>query len=334
MASTPRPFLSRRQLLQGGLAWAACAWTLRPNRAWAKEPPKGPASAGESDVTRWALLSDTHIAADPQDHYRTFYPYRNLQEVIAQIACKPPDGVVIAGDLARLKGKTDDYQNLRTLLTPLARRPIYLGLGNHDDRGGFFRRFGDVCGGPGNLENKHVTVAQAGPVRMIVLDTLLRVNGLAGRLGDSQRTWLEKILQSCDDRPTILFLHHTPHADLLDRRRLLAIIKPQGKIKAVVYGHSHQYGYSEFAGIHLINVPSTGYTIWSGTGRLDGRDIDRAGRRIHPPCHRRRPGAGRTPPHGSLAHVIRRGQKFSAKIPRVTGHKGCKVSLILVQEPS
>ena len=77
----------------------------------------------------WALLSDTHIAADPQDHYRGFYPYRNLQEVIAQIACKPPDGVVIAGDLARLKGKTEDYQNLRTLLTPLSPAAHLPGFG-------------------------------------------------------------------------------------------------------------------------------------------------------------------------------------------------------------
>jgi hypothetical protein len=261
------------------LTLAACAWTLGPNRAGARESRAGPAPAGTPEVTRWALLSDTHVAADPQNHYRNFYPYRNLQEVIARIACDPPDGVVIAGDLARLKGRIEDYQNLRTLLTPIARRPIYLGLGNHDDRGGFFRTFGDICDHPGTLENKHVTLAQAGPVRMIVLDTLLKVNGLLGRLGDSQRTWLETVLQSCDDRPTILFLHHTPHGDLLDRRRLFEIIKPQGKIKAVVYGHSHRYEYSEAAGIHLLNLPSTGYTIWPGepVGWVDAKLTARGG---------------------------------------------------------
>ena len=44
-------------------------------------------------------------------------------------------------------------------------------------------------------------------------------------------------------------------------RRLLEIIKPVSKIKAVVYGHSHKYGYSEVAGIHLINLPATGFTL-------------------------------------------------------------------------
>ncbi len=279
ISGTPRSLLSRRQLLKGGLALAACAGTLPPNQAWANRSPKGPAPAGDPEVTRWALLSDTHIAADPQDHYHASYPYRNLQEVIARIACDPPDGVVIAGDLARLKGKAEDYRNLRTLLTPIARRPIYLGLGNHDDRDGFLRIFADACNDPGTLEHKHVVLAQAGPVRMIVLDTLLRVNGLTGRLGDSQRTWLERILQSCDDRPTILFLHHTLDGHLLDRRRLFEIIKPQAKIKAVVYGHSHQYEYSEVAGIHLLNVPSTGYTIWPGApvGWVDAKLTARGG---------------------------------------------------------
>ena len=49
--------LSRRQLLKGGLALAACAWTLRPDSILADEPP-----VCKPDCTRWALLSDTHIA--------------------------------------------------------------------------------------------------------------------------------------------------------------------------------------------------------------------------------------------------------------------------------
>jgi Icc protein len=269
MSGTPRPLLSRRRFLQEGLALAA----------WAQGLQVGPAPAGQPEVTRWALLSDTHIAADPQDHFRGFYPYRNLQEVMAQLACDPCDGLVIAGDLARLKGKPEDYRNLRTLLTPVAPRPIYLGLGNHDDRDDFFRTFPDACDDPGSLAHKHVVLAQAGPVRMIVLDTLLKVNGLLGRLGDPQRTWLERILQACDDRPTILFLHHTLDAHLLDRRRLLEIIKPQGKVKAVVCGHSHRYEYSEVAGIHLLHLPSTGYTIWSDApvGWVDAKLTARGG---------------------------------------------------------
>ncbi len=261
MSSVLQPPLSRRQLLQSGLALAG-VWMLPPRSTLARELPKKPPC--DPDCTRWALLSDTHIAADPEDRYHGFYPYRNLREAIAQISYHLPEGVVIAGDLARLRGKPEDYNNFKTLLTPLAARPIYLGLGNHDDRDGFFRTFAGTCDDFGAVADKHVIVAQAGPVRMIVLDTLLRVNGIVGKLGDLQRTWLQTALQACDDKPTILFLHHSPKSDLLDRRRLLEIIKPESKIKAVVYGHSHGYEYSEIAGIHLINVPSTGYPMWSG----------------------------------------------------------------------
>jgi Icc protein len=269
MSDIPRERLSRRQLLRGGLALAA--WTLGPHGARAAEeppemppdvPPDVPPPACDPECTRWALLSDTHIAADPGNHYRGFYPYRNLQEATAQIACNLPDGVVITGDLARLRGEIEAYENLKTLLTSIAeQRPIHLGLGNHDDRDDFFRAFGPGYDDDGAVENKHVVATEMGPVRLIVLDSLLNVNWMTGRLGPQQRTWLETVLQTCDDRPTILFLHHTLNSELLDMRRLLEIIKPIPKIKAVVYGHSHKYSYSEVAGIHLINLPATGFTL-------------------------------------------------------------------------
>lgn len=253
--------LSRRQLLKGGLALAACAWTLRPSSILADEP-ETPSSSSEQDCTHWALLSDTHIDTDPEDHYRGFYPYRNLREVTARIASDPLDGLVITGDLARLRGRTQAYENLKTLLAPVARHcPIHLGLGNHDDREDFFRSFGEFCDDARAVKNKHVLAAEAGPVRLIVLDSLVAVNSLSGRLGPQQRTWLDAVLHTCDERPTILFLHHPPNGELSDTQRLFEIIKPVGKIKAVVYGHSHRYDYSQVAGIHLINLPATGFNL-------------------------------------------------------------------------
>jgi hypothetical protein len=46
-----------------------------------------------------------------------------------------------------------------------------------------------------------------------------------------------------------------------------------------VYGHSHQYEHSEVAGIHLLNLPSTGYTIWAGApvGWVDAKLTARGG---------------------------------------------------------
>lgn len=243
----------------------------------------GPARAlGEDrdECTRWAFLSDTHVAADPENRYRGFYPYRNLQEIAGQIAFDPPDGVVITGDLARLKGQVEAYGNLKTLLAPVTeQRPVYLGLGNHDDRDDFFRAFENSGGPAETVENRHVITEVAGPVRLIVLDSLLYVDTIPGLLGQSQRTWLETYLRVCDDRPTILFLHHTPRIDLLDTRRLFNIIGPMAKVKAVVYGHSHKFKFSQYKGIHLINLPATGYNFSRSqpVGWVDARLTSKGG---------------------------------------------------------
>jgi predicted phosphodiesterase len=39
------------------------------------------------------------------------------------------------------------------------------------------------------------------------------------------------------------------------------MIAPIRKVKAIIYGHSHVYGFSEFEGIHLINLPAVGYNF-------------------------------------------------------------------------
>ena len=244
--------LNRRRFLRAGLAWAAGVAAVGPTRVFGQDL---------DDCTRWAFLSDTHVASDPDNRYRGFYPYRNLQEVAGQIACHPPDGVVITGDLARMRGEVQAYENLKTLLTPITeQRPVYLGLGNHDTHDDFAQAFKAGSGDVRTVEDKHVVTAVAGPMRLIVLDSLI-ADRAAGLLGSSQRMWLSSYLAGSDDRPTILFFHHRPQIDLLDSKRLFDIIEPMAKVKAVVYGHSHKFNFAQYKGIHLINLPATGYNM-------------------------------------------------------------------------
>ena len=111
---------------------------------------------------------------------------------------------------------------------------------------------------------KHVLVIELAPVRLIMLDSLLYVNTTAGLLGKAQREWLGEYLRAASDLPTLLFLHH-PLADndgaLLDTDRFLSIIRPHRKVKAVFYGHSHQYRYQEDQGMHIVNLPAVGYSF-------------------------------------------------------------------------
>ena len=248
--------MNRRQVLKTGLAFASGLAILGSCRSH-PEPRK--------DDAPWAFLSDTHIPADPENNYRGFYPYRNLEKVLPQVASSRPKGLVVTGDLARLTGQIGDYENLKKLLTPVAEeRPIYLALGNHDDRVNFRRIFEKPAGDGQGVKDKHVMVVDAGPVRFLILDSLMLTNETAGLLGKAQRTWLENDLRSPDDRPTILFVHHTfgdGDGDLLDAPRLFDLIRPAKKVKTIVYGHSHNFGYSKFERVHLINLPATAYTF-------------------------------------------------------------------------
>jgi Icc protein len=248
--------ITRRRFLN--ISWAAVGGiiALRPGRSGA---------SAEKEHARWAFLSDTHIAADSENNYRGHYPYRNLQKTFTQIAADLPEGMVVTGDIARLTGRMEDYENFKKLLIPLVgKRPMYLALGNHDDRNNFLDVFEHPAGPKPVVKGKHIVTVDAGPARFILLDSLFTTNETAGLLGKAQRTWLERYLRTCDDKPVILFFHHSLRdndGDLLDIPRLFDIVKPLAKVKAIVYGHSHEYGFSDFEGIHLINLPAVGYNF-------------------------------------------------------------------------
>jgi Icc protein len=250
--------MNRRSFLQSSLGALGALVTIGAAGSFGRDE-------NEKEVARWAFMADTHIPADVENNYRGFYPYQNLQKAVAEIACNSPDGVAIAGDLARLTGELGDYANLKKLLTPVAEKaPVFMALGNHDNRENFIKTFDNAHGEKQAVGGKHVVVVNKAPVRLIILDSLLYVNKVQGLLGKAQRKWLEEYLKKCDDAPTILCFHHTlgdGDGDLLDVPRLFRIIKPIRKVKAVLYGHSHVYGFSRLAGIHLINLPAVGYNF-------------------------------------------------------------------------
>jgi 3',5'-cyclic AMP phosphodiesterase CpdA len=221
--------------------------------------------SAQTPSTRWALLADTHIPADPENQYRGFRPYKNLETVVPQVIKYAPDGVVIDGDLARLEGLTGDYQNLRSLLLPLTEKfPTAMSLGNHDHRQNFRTAFSEHPGRSAQLSGKHALVIERPPVRIVILDSLLLPNVTPGLLGKQQRTWLDQFLKSADATPTALFVHHTlddTDGALLDADRFLQLVKPHRQVKAVFYGHSHAWSADVLDGIHLVNIPAVGYNF-------------------------------------------------------------------------
>lgn len=71
------------------------------------------ASSARADETsgddlQVALLSDTHVAADPAEAFRGFKPFDHLKTVVEQLDMHAFQAMLICGDAARLDGQTGD----------------------------------------------------------------------------------------------------------------------------------------------------------------------------------------------------------------------------------
>jgi Icc protein len=225
-------------------------------------------SAANSE-TRVALLSDTHIAADPQDTFRGFYPHRNLEKVCGQLDQNRFDMLVINGDLARQTGEAADYAALRSFVNPLAEKmPVIFGLGNHDDRKNARAQMSERTGDVQPVEKKFVSTVDAGPVQFVLLDSLMVTNIAAGQLGKKQRDWLSNYLGEHQAKPTVVFVHHDPDPDddngLVDANLLLPVLTSHRHVKALIFGHTHVYQLTSTDGLHLINLPAVGYNFADG----------------------------------------------------------------------
>lgn len=248
--------------------WELMTWVSDPvlTRRTFLSAAAGLAAPASPAVARWALLSDTHIPADPGEAWRGFRPYDNLERAVPAVEASAPGWVLVCGDLARLAGLPGDYRNLHKLLSPLlGTRTFAAALGNHDDRKNFLSVFGGpAAAGSHSPGGKHVAVIESGPVRLIALDSLMMPNFTPGFLGKAQRAWLEEFLRTAPPRPTLLAVHHTlddGDGSLLDAERLLRIVLPVRSVKAILYGHSHNYRYDVRDGLHLINLPALGYNF-------------------------------------------------------------------------
>ena len=213
---------------------------------------------------RWALLSDTHCPADPKDAYRGFYAQENLRKAAGAVAKSSAQFCAHTGDMARLMGLPGDYDAFRELMGPvLDKMPVGLALGNHDHRANFENAFPTPQGTRQRVARKRVLSVEWDDLRAVFLDSLLQTNLTPGQLGVAQRRWLADYVRA-DERPVLLFVHHDfreEDGSLVDASQLLEIILPAPQVKAVFYGHSHEYHVETRQGLHLVNVPSTAYNF-------------------------------------------------------------------------
>lgn len=263
--------LSRRQFLAATTAGAAALLTSA-----------GRAEDRACDPSRFALLSDTHLAGDPNTVARDVNMRDHLQTVVREVlAVQPaPAGVFISGDCAYNKGLSEDYKTLLDTLQPLrdGGLPVHLALGNHDHRERFREAFGEAVRKASLLEAKHVLIVASPHANWFVLDSLDETNKTPGKLDAEQLQWLARAMDQAADKPALVLVHHQPDnrpvvSGLVDTDPLFEILTPRRHVKALFFGHTHVWNVTERDEIHLVNLPPTAY-VFSPTqpnGWVDAR---------------------------------------------------------------
>lgn len=247
------------------LAGAAAA--LAPS-AWA-----GPAAKARDPHT-FAFFSDTHIAANPNKRFLGVNMSDHIAECIQQVVDWPvnPAAVMVNGDLAFLMGKPEDYSTFSHAIAPLrALAPLHLSFGNHDDRGHFWSAFPADAAAQKDTLHRQAAVLPAERVNWFQLDSLDRTDGTPGELGTVQLNWLARELDARPDKAAIVLVHHNPQFNnhktgLTDTLALMETVAPRRQVKAIIYGHTHDWHITEHppSGIHLINLPPTSYAFLAG----------------------------------------------------------------------
>lgn len=251
--------LNRRQFLRLVASSAGAAAAMQLSRAYAADPKSA----------YWAFFSDTHIKTE-DDHEKVpvnhgyYDPHAHIKQCVKEALAAKPEGMIITGDLARLTGGVENYKKLSEFLQPLTgKMPIYSAMGNHDNRDQFAQVFATHAPEEQSVPHKHVQVIERDLVRFVILDSCKATNVGQAFLGKEQIDWLRAYLAKCDDRPTLLCFHHDPTRDkeFPENGQLYEVIKPCKKVKACLYGHTHEYHYNVVDGIHMVNLPAMGYSF-------------------------------------------------------------------------
>jgi len=233
----------------------------------------GFADGASADPHRFALLSDTHIAADRKAHDRGVTMYDHLKQAIGEVAAMSPApaAMIVNGDCAYHFGKSEDYQQFVGLIEPIRKAgwPIHLAMGNHDDRPNFWNALPGDSDRVKSLDDRQVLVIETPAADWIMLDSLDKTNSTPGILGKAQLDWLASELDHRKERKIIVMVHHQPDTrdkieGLIDTPQLLETLLPRKQVKALLYGHTHEWRVEKREDLHCINLPAVAYVFKEG----------------------------------------------------------------------
>ena len=205
-----------------------------------------------------AQISDTHIALDTPDADRRI---QDFAQTITDINAldPPPDVIIHTGDIVH-NGRQDEYAQAVSIMAK-ARAPVYVMVGNKDDRANLREAF-SPCGYLGANSGFIDYAIDDYPVRLIVLDTL----NPGSNKGDFCRERINRFIDLIDagsSKPIAVFTHHPPfevsvgpdpfHFETPDiMSELRRALQHSDRVVAIFSGHVHRA-----ASGHVERIPAT-----------------------------------------------------------------------------
>jgi Icc protein len=212
-------------------------------------------------------ISDPHVVEEGALAYGKVDTPRMLERCVRKILALPrrPDALVATGDLTD-DGAPAQYGLLAEILSPLA-MPLYLAVGNHDDRAALRAAFPSHrhLAGEGGFVQYAIDEFD---VRLVVLDTLVPGKP-GGALCERRLAWLDRTL-AASRRPTIVAQHHPPFPtgltfmdgmSLSDPETEAAVVSRHPQVERVIAGHHHRNAQARFAGTVASICPSTAHQL-------------------------------------------------------------------------
>lgn len=230
------------------------------------------------DATPYLLvqLSDLHITRPGTLISRRVDTAAALRHAVDRVlAVRPrPVAVLATGDLVDA-GHPAEYAQLRALLQPLldAGLPLALLPGNHDERRALQAAFDGAPGvhlGDADAPAIQYALDLPGPLRLVVLDSL-QTGRPEGGLDAARLAQADALLSARPDVPTLVALHHPPHASGLAAMDAMALqqglpafealIAAHPQVQLVACGHLHRMTLGRLAHAPVVTAPSTAHQL-------------------------------------------------------------------------
>ena len=207
-------------------------------------------------IIRLVQVTDIHLLENSEDEIFGVNPEKAFREVLSH-AVSPtvnPDFIVATGDLSE-DGSHSAYSRLQAIFGEI-NVPTFVLPGNHDS-------VKNMQESLVNLTIKMEQVTEIGGWVIIFLNS--QVEGRAYGIVDSESLLrLEDTLNTNDEKPCLVALHHSPISEclsdvcqLVNKQEFLNVIEKHKNVKGVISGHTHWSVEYSRPGFELLTTPST-----------------------------------------------------------------------------